>query len=110
MPITLSLNDVLTIALIIAVVMLIILLFHAIGVALYFKKFAERMDFLSKEVEAIILKPLSAIDYMIEWFGGFVEGLREKHEAEAEEEDKPKKAKTHKVKARPEDQDVVEEV
>lgn len=103
MPVSLTYNDVLTLLLIVAVILLIILLYHSIFVAIYFKKFAERMDYLSKEVEAIILKPLSAIDYMIEWFGGFVEGLREK----SEEEEKSKKHKSHKVKPKAEE-DVID--
>lgn len=84
----LTYNDVLTFLSIIAVAMLIILLYHLIFAAVSLKRIADRMDDLSKDVEAIILKPIGAIDYVLDWFLSVVESMREdkKH---------PKKGKHH---------------
>ena len=72
---TITYNDVLTILSIIAVAMLIILLYHLIFVSVSLKKIASRMDDLSKEVEAVVLKPIGAIEYLLDWFSGMVEGM-----------------------------------
>ncbi len=82
-----SYNDILTIALIAATGLLIIVLYNLIFLAMYARRVAERLDFLTKEVETIILKPLGIIDYAVEWLAGFVEGMREG--------DKHKKHKKH---------------
>lgn len=72
---TITYNDVLTILSIIAVAMLIILLYHLIFVSVSLKKIANRMDDLSKEVEAVVLKPIGAIEFLLDWFSGMVEGM-----------------------------------
>lgn len=76
----LSINDILTVLSVIAVGMVIILLYHLIFVSVSLRRIADRMDDLSKEVEAVILKPIGAIEYLIDWFGSAVEGMREKDE------------------------------
>lgn len=70
-------NDVLTMLSIVAVAMLIILLYHLIFASVSLKRMAQRMDDLSKDLEAIILKPIGAIDYLIEWFLAVVESMRD---------------------------------
>ncbi len=84
---TITYSDVLTILSIIAVAMLIILLYHLIFVSVSLRKIATRMDELSKEVEAVILKPIGAIEFLLDWFSGMVEGMM----AAKEEEDHHKK-------------------
>lgn len=69
--------DVLTLLSIVAIVMLIILLYHLIFVSVSFRRIADRMDDLSKDVETIILKPIGAIDYVLDWFLSVVDSLRE---------------------------------
>lgn len=81
----LTYGDVLTLLSIIAVAMLIILLYHLIFASVSLKRIADRMDELSKDVEAIILKPIGAIDYVLDWFLSVVESMRE--------DKKPKKGK-----------------
>jgi len=81
----LTYGDVLTLLSIIAVAMLIILLYHLIFASVSLKRIADRMDDLSKDVEAIILKPIGAIDYVLDWFLSVVESMRE--------DKKPKKGK-----------------
>lgn len=73
----LTYGDVLTLLSIIAVAMLIILLYHLIFASVSLKRIADRMDDLSKDVEAIILKPIGAIDYVLDWFLSVVESMRE---------------------------------
>lgn len=70
-------NNVLMLLSIVAVAMLIILLYHLIFASVSLKRMARRMDDLSKDVEAIILKPIGAIDYLLEWFLAVVESMRD---------------------------------
>lgn len=76
----LSISDILTLLSIIAVAMLIILLYQLIFASVSLRRIAERMDSLSKEVEGVILKPIGAVEYLIDWFASAVEGMREKNE------------------------------
>ncbi len=70
-------NDVLTLLSIIAVAMLIILLYQLIFASVALRRIADRMDELSKDVETIILKPIGAIDYVLDWFLAVVESMRD---------------------------------
>lgn len=70
-------NDILTLLSIIAVVMLIILLYHLIFVSVSFRRIADRMDQVSKDVESVILKPIGAIDYALDWVLSVVDNMRD---------------------------------
>ena len=72
----LSLSDILTLLSVIAVLMLIILIYHMIFVSVSLRRIADRMDDLSKEIEGLVLKPIGAIEYLIDWFASAVEGMR----------------------------------
>ncbi len=72
----LSLSDILTLLAIIAVAMLIVLLYHLIFVSVSLKRISDRFEALSEDVEAIVLKPIGAIDYVIDWFLAAVEGMK----------------------------------
>ena len=72
----LTYDDVLTLLSIIAVGMLIILLYNLIFASVSLRRIATRMDDLSKDVEAIILKPIGAIDYVLDWFLSVVDSMR----------------------------------
>lgn len=72
----LSLNDLLTLLSVVAVVMVIVLVYHLIFVSVSLRRIAERMDDLSQEIEGLILKPIGAVEYLIDWFAGAVEGMR----------------------------------
>jgi hypothetical protein len=61
---------------IIAVAMLIVVLYHLIFISVSLKRFTERIDALSQDVEAIVLKPIGAIDYVLDWFLSAVEGMK----------------------------------
>lgn len=72
----LSLNDILSLLSVIAVLMLIVLLYHLIFASVSLRRIADRMDDLSKEIEGLILKPIGAVEYLIDWFASAVEGMR----------------------------------
>jgi uncharacterized membrane protein len=72
----LNLNDILTILSILAVAMLVILLYHLIFASVSLRRIADRMDQMSKDVEAVILKPIGAIDYMLDWVLSMVDTMR----------------------------------
>jgi hypothetical protein len=76
MLLQLTLNDVLTILSILAVGMLIILLYHLIFVSVSLRRVADRIDQVSKDLEAVILKPIGAVDYLLDWFLSMVDGFK----------------------------------
>jgi hypothetical protein len=72
----LSLNDILLLLAIIAVAMSIIVLYHLIFVSISLKRVTDRVEAITKDVEAVILKPIGAIDYVLDWFLAAVEGMK----------------------------------
>jgi len=82
----LNLNDILTLLSILAVGMLIILLYHLIFVSVSLRRITGRLDQVSKDVEAVILKPIGAIDFILEWVLSLLDTMRN---------DGEKKKKTH---------------
>lgn len=76
----LSLNDILTLLSILAVGMIIILTYHLIFVSVSLRRITDRLDQLSKDVEAVILKPIGAVDYMLDWFLSMVDSMKAGHE------------------------------
>lgn len=77
-------NDVITLLTILALIMVIILLYHLIFVSVSLKKIVNRWDDLSREVEALVLKPIGAIEYVLDWFAAAVDGMRETRERKRE--------------------------
>ncbi len=75
MPLTL--DDLLTLLLIIAVGLLILLLYHLIFVAVYLRRSSERVDDLSKKIESLVLRPLASVECAIDWITAFFEGIAE---------------------------------
>ena len=72
----LTYSDVLTLLSIVAVGMLIILLYNLIFFSMSLRRISERIDDLSKDIEAIVLKPIGALDYVVDWFIGAIEGMQ----------------------------------
>lgn len=75
-----SLSDVITLLTVLVLVMAVILLYNLIFVSVSLKKIVTRWDDLSKEVETLVLKPIGAIEYVLDFFANAVEGMREKHQ------------------------------
>ena len=65
-------------------VLLIIALYHVIFIVVDLRKTMRRIENITEEVEAVIMKPLSMTDKAIEWVAGFIE-----------EKTKQKKEKKH---------------
>ncbi len=72
----LTYNDILTLLSIIAVAMLVILLYHLIFVSVALRRISERMESLSQDVESVILKPIGAVEYLVDWFISAIEGMQ----------------------------------
>jgi len=80
MPITT--NDVLLFLQILAFILLVILLFHLIFVAVDVRRIVRRAETVTRELEEVVLKPISIADTTIEWFAAFMEGLKSKKKAD----------------------------
>ncbi len=86
-----SLSDILTILSIVAVSMFIVLAYHLIFVSVSLRRITDRIDDVSKEVEGLILKPIGAIEYLLEWFSVVVENMMSGKQEEQKKVHHPKK-------------------
>lgn len=75
----LTYGDVLTLLSIVGVAMVLIILFNLIFVSISLRRVAERVDSITKDVESVILKPIGAIDSIVTWVLGAIEGVRSSH-------------------------------
>ncbi len=83
-------GDILTLLIILAVILVIVILFNIIFVSVSLRRVARRADRISKEAEAIVIKPLQTADAAIDWIVSFLQGWTE------EKETKKKHGKHHK--------------
>jgi ABC-type uncharacterized transport system permease subunit len=72
----LTFNDLFTLLSIIAVAMVIILTYQLIFVSVSLRRIMDRAEQVSKDLEAVILKPISAVDYLLDWFLAFIENMK----------------------------------
>jgi hypothetical protein len=70
----LTAGDILTLLVILAVILLIVVLFNIIFVSMALRRIAKRADIITKEAEAVIIKPLQTVDAAVEWFTSFLSG------------------------------------
>ncbi len=84
----LTVNDVLMFLAILAVVMLIVLLYHLIFIAVDVRKITARINDVTKELEEVIMTPLALIENSMTWITEMVMSLYG--------EEKEKKKKHHK--------------
>jgi sensor histidine kinase YesM len=68
-------NDVLTFLLILAVIMLIVVLYHLMFIAVNVRRISERVNDVSKELEEIIMTPLALIENSMTWITEMVMSL-----------------------------------
>lgn len=80
----LTYGDLITLLSIVSLGMLIIILYQLVFVTVYLRRVLSRWDDLSKEVEALILKPIGAAEYAIDWAVALVEGIRSEKEEQKE--------------------------
>jgi len=65
---------------IVVAVMLIVVLYHVIFIVVDARKIAKRIENLTQEVEAVIMKPLSMADQVLEWVVAFFQEKAAEHE------------------------------
>ncbi|MBT4119511.1 MAG: hypothetical protein HOG89_02950 [Candidatus Peribacter sp.] len=82
-------GDVLAYLQITVAVLLVIVLYHLLFITVDLRKVLRRVEGITKEVENIIMKPISAADQILEVILSFVE---------SQSTEKPKKKKTSKKK------------
>lgn len=67
-------TDVLTILLIAGAVMLIVVLYHVLFIVVDLRKVLRRIESVSHQMEAVIVKPLSVADKAFQWVIEYFEG------------------------------------
>jgi len=73
-----STADIMTALYIAVAVLLLVVLYHLIFIVVSLRRVIKRADNVTREIETVILKPLSMTDQAIEWLSGFLEG-KKKH-------------------------------
>lgn len=71
----LSADDVLTAILILVAIMLVVVLYHVLFIVVDLRKVMKRVQSVSEQVEAIIMKPLTMTDTILEWVLEYIESL-----------------------------------
>ena len=81
-------GDVLIGLYIVVAVMLIIVLYHALFVVVDMRKILRRVEDITAQVEAVILKPISMADQIMEWVISNIDALAKKKEKKHQEHHK----------------------
>ena len=81
-------GDVLIGLYIVVAVMLIIVLYHALFVMVDLRKILRRVEDITAQVEAVILKPISMADQIMEWVISNIDALAKKKEKKHQEHHK----------------------
>ena len=72
-------SDILTALLIAVAVMLLIVLYHALFVVVDLRKILRRIESITRELESVLVKPLSVADKAFQWVIDFLEGKDDHH-------------------------------
>jgi len=70
--------DVLTYLQISVAILLILVLYHALFIAVDVRRIVRRIDDITRQVEDVIMKPISMVDQILEWILGNIEATRRK--------------------------------
>ncbi len=65
-------QDAITFLTVLAIVMVIIVLYHVIFIVIRARRITERLDDVTKEVEGMIMKPLSLMEESMSWITEFL--------------------------------------
>lgn len=65
-------------------VMLLIVLYHVLFIAVDVRKVARRVERITKEIESVLMKPLSMTDSAFEWVQSFFLEKSKKHSEKKE--------------------------
>ena len=63
----LSAPDVMSFLYIVVAAMLIVVLYHVMFIVVDLRKILRRLDHLTEEVEAVIMKPIGMVDQILKW-------------------------------------------
>ena len=76
----LNAGDVLIGLYVVVAVMLLIVLYHVLFIVVDLRKILRRVEDITSQVEAVIMKPLSMADQIMEWVVGQIEAFSAKKE------------------------------
>ena len=74
----LSTDEIIILLQILTLIVAVILLYHLIFAVLSLRKILHRFDTVTKQVEEVVLKPISMADATVDWVVDFVEGHHKK--------------------------------
>lgn len=57
----------------------LLVLYHLLFITVDLRRILKRIDHLTREVEDVIMKPLSMADAIVEWLTQFLEEMQKKH-------------------------------
>lgn len=83
----LTAGDLLTLLVIFAVILLIVAMFNVVFISFSLRKIVRRVDNITKEAEAVVIKPLQTVDAVMEWVMSMVPGHehgKKKHKKKGE--------------------------
>ena len=72
----LSTDDIIILLEILAFVLLLIVLFNLVFVSVSMRRILKRADTVTKQVEQVVLKPISIADATVDWMSHFLEGSK----------------------------------
>ncbi|TSC57615.1 MAG: hypothetical protein Greene041619_1043 [Candidatus Peregrinibacteria bacterium Greene0416_19] len=84
---TLLMPDILMFLYIIVAVMIIVVLYHALFIMVDLRKVLRRVEDITAQVEAVILKPISMADQILTWIMEHVESKKHRRNVKAERKD-----------------------
>ena len=79
-------GDILTFLLIIVAVMLIVVLYHILFIVVDLRKILRRVDDVTAEVEAMIMKPISMADQILQWVMEHIENKKHRKHVKGSDE------------------------
>ncbi len=74
----LSTNEIIILLQILTFIVAVILLYHLIFAVVTLRKILKRFDTVTKQIEEVVLKPISMADATVDWVVDFVEGYQKK--------------------------------
>jgi hypothetical protein len=83
----LTLGDIFLLLQLFAVVLGIIVLYQLVFATLSLRRILKRYDSLSQDIESLIIKPIGAVDYVIDWFIAVIEGMQSVKKGKGEKEE-----------------------
>ena len=74
----LSTDEIIILLQILTFIVAVILLYHLVFAVVTLRKILQRFDTVTKQIEEVVLKPISMADATVDWVVDFVEGYQKK--------------------------------